>query len=409
MYFETFCKDLNESPWRGSICEIGVGVPFQSAYLNIPGASKTILFTHSPYNKAFQSTGFRSVSVDATNKLAWEDHLNSHSTFREANLPKDYLFAIAASGAHKSVDEKGQSHGWVTVAYRETEDGGLKASHFHWTAQKEKNLSRENLGENLAYCIAWFLNKVLLNKYETWEQAISDLNSLGINKPEFAVAIDLIEDSNVSIQEHLLLASSTNPLVYHNERFHRAADYIRKYSRCYRGSFNPPTLAHEEIGEGAMFEISLDNARKGRATFADIVHRLKMIDLTGRPTLITAGLPLFVDLHKLLLRHDAKSMEYLVGADTFNAIVDEKYIDTNNPDFFIDFSRVSLAQSAKFLVLPRKDTDLVENKYSKSIDWKNLECSNSHISATDARGGRKEYVSVSVRNYIEDNRLYGWV
>lgn len=401
MYFETFCQELNASPWMGSICEIGVGLPFQSAYLNIPGASKTILFTHSPYNKAFQNIDGRSVSKDATAKLAGDDLLKSFEALPNTNS----LFAVAASGAHKLPNEAGQSHGWVSVLFRK-EGGKVQASHFHWTAQKGKTFSRESLGENLVFCIAWFLNKILLNKYETWEEAIAKLNNLALNQPDYAVSIDLIKDQNISVKEHLLLTHSANPLIYHNGVFHRAADYIRKYSRCYRGSFNPPTLAHEEIGQGSMFELSLDNARKGRTTLEDVVHRIKMIDSTGRPTLITAGIPLFVNLHKLLLQHDAKSMEYLVGADTFNAIVDEKYIDTDDADFFLDFNKSNLDQSAKFLVLPRQDIELVENKYSNELDWKHLECENNHISATDVRAGHLEYVSESVRQYIVDNNLY---
>lgn len=415
-YMEELCRDLNLSPWKGSICEIGVGVPFQSSYLQYPGASKTVLFTHSPYHKDFQNTGFRSVSVDATNKLALQDFHKSAEILKSQNN----LFAIVASGAHKTSTESGQSHGWVTVVYRESEQSPLWTSHFHWSAKKslEPNsvnhlgqvnktgeITRINLGEELQLCMAWFLKKVLMQSERAWDDAIKELHTLQALLDNI-VSVDIIYDRNITVKQHLHLVTQDTPLIYHNGCFHRSADYIRKYSRCYRGSFNPPTLAHQEIGEGSMFEISLDNARKGRATFADMVHRLKMIDLIGRPILVTTGLPLFVDLHRTLLAYDAKCMEYLVGIDTFNAIVDEKYIDTSNSNFFIDFEKSNLNQSAKFLVLPRDGYQVIQNSYSDKIDWVMLDCQYKNISSTEVRAGNLSYVSELVRHYIEDYNLY---
>ena len=67
---------VNDSPWMGSICEVGIGVPFQASFLEVPGASKTILFTHCPYHKELQNLEFknsRSVSYETASLYAWDD------------------------------------------------------------------------------------------------------------------------------------------------------------------------------------------------------------------------------------------------------------------------------------------------------------------------------------------------
>lgn len=402
-YLEALCHDLNESSWKGSICEIGVGVPFQSMYLKHPGASKTILFTHSPYNKAFQKTAFRSVSMDATNTFAYDDLQKSIESLNS----QDYLFSIASSGTHKLENENGQSHGWVTLTHRTSEHALLQSSHFHWTAEKSDKITRERLGEELTYAIAWFVRKILLNPSQSWEDAIFELRILLASITEDnVISIDIIRDRSITREAHLNLVTKKVPLLYHNGRFHRAADYIRKYSRCYRGSFNPPTLAHQSIGDGALFEISLDNARKSRVPFTDIAHRIKMLDLLGHPTLITSGLPLFVDLHKQLLKHDAESMQYLIGVDTFNAIVDDNFIDVGNSDFFSDFTKTNVKKTARFLVLPRDGYTPTKNTYTDQIDWNMLDSNYTNISSTEVRAGKFEYVDERIKEYIMSNNLY---
>jgi len=256
--------------------------------------------------------------------------------------------------------------------------------------------------------MGWFLSKVLLNKWNTWAEAIKRMPIFLSNSlhEEGSFSIDVLRAPDISIEEHLLLCNEHTPLVYQNGEFKRPVDFIRRYSRAYRGSFNPVTISHESIGHGSMFEISLDNVRKGSVELSDVVHRVKMLDLVGRPTLITSRNPLFVDLHKSLLNLGAGSMEYILGVDTFNAVVDEKYIDQDNELFFEDFDSSNSMQSARFVVVPRADCKVTSNEHSEKVSWKETEVEFPEVSSSAVRSGNLEFVSSRVRKYILDNNLY---
>jgi hypothetical protein len=292
MNFKEFCNDLNASPWMGAICEVGIGLPFQFMFTNQPGASKTILFAHCPYSKAFQPNDVpRSVSHEMAARYSWD---NYWKCLENDDVQSEHLFSVAVSAAHKMTGERGQSHGWVSVVAGLKGNRKPNAYSFHWRLNKDYD--RRNGGEVVAKHIAWFLQKILLNKWDSWGAAIESLPASWKNTNAFS--IDVIRAPDISIEEHLLLAKKGTPLLFHHNEFKRPVDYLRQYSRTYRGSFNPITISHESIGHGALFEISLDNARKGKVTLEDLVHRITMIDLAERPILITSEDPLFVDLHK---------------------------------------------------------------------------------------------------------------
>ncbi len=414
MTFEDFCKELNNSPWMGTICEVGIGVPFQSAYLNHPGASKTILFAHSPYNQMFQDVGsYRSVSREAVHIMASNDYekcLNNKNFIQH--------FHLASSGVHKSLNEKGETHGWVGITIKEQNCSESKlfsmpdCLYFHWNCKKV-DISRQELGLYLNEYIVWFLRKVLLSHWDNWKDAINELpnsNSL--------INIDVIHSQHpsskraISVEDHLLLVKDDNPLVYHDYIFQRPVDFFRKYQVCYRGSFNPPTIAHNKIGENALWEISIDNARKGKINFVDLAHRITMITDLSHPILITSGSSKFVDLHKHLLKYGIEKMDYIVGMDTFNAIVNPKYIDIDDDEFFKDFDKNNPNHTGSFSVCNRQDLQVNENQFTNRIDWKLKEISTSilnimNISSSEVREGNYDLLIPLTLKYILKHNLYG--
>jgi nicotinic acid mononucleotide adenylyltransferase len=99
-------------------------------------------------------------------------------------------------------------------------------------------------------------------------------------------------------------------------------------------------------------------------------------------------------------------MAYLVGADTFNAIVDEKYIDTSDPNFFKDFERSNQMQSGIFMVISRDGYDLVKNEYTDKIHYSVVDPEYPEVSSSAVRGGELKYVNDRVRRYIEEHELY---
>ena len=159
--FESFCDELNKSPWMGAICEVGIGLPFQAAYVHHPGASSTILFTQCRYSKAFQTNDIgRSVSHEMASRYAWD---NYRKCLENERVQNENLFSLAVSAAHKVTGERGQSHGWTSVVALEKSTGFPTAYSFHWRVSKEYDIG--TAGQILAVYTAWFRQKIRLKKW----------------------------------------------------------------------------------------------------------------------------------------------------------------------------------------------------------------------------------------------------
>ncbi len=409
---EKFCPSLNQTEWMGSFCEVGMGVTFQAQYLSEPGASSTVLFSHSPYHKDVQPQGLaRSVSKEMAIALAERDLLTNPLLLKDVEGAK--RFALAVTASHKNAGERGASHGWVAVV---TCDGSIPTRDnlehhvFHFNLKKSyevemgkvtsvKNVGRAFAGALYAWKIRWFLSKVLLKSWDNWGEAIDEMPRATYD----TIDIDVIESPDILVEDHLKLASENNPLVYHEGSFQRVDDYFRKHKKFYRGSFNPPTLSHVAAGEGALFEIEISNARKGKSTFEDLAHRVRMVSLTGNPLLINSGRPLFIELHRSLRERGLTDLEYIVGVDTFNDIVNKKYIPYDG--FLEPFYK---GGSGKLLVLPRAGIEVVTNKFTDLVSWEYYKADYpSDFSSTAVRKGELNQTEDSIVEYIIDNNLYG--
>jgi len=395
-----FAVELNASPWMGSVYEAGFGIPFQYNYLNIPGASRTILLTECRYNKAFQPVlpngrgGFqRSVShqmVEAISneKLDYlfdtiEDDIFSDHAGGSGLKEMPPLFSLTVSGAQSGSSSRGASHGWVNLSVA-IPDQPVRNFAFHffnhkqnrtWVEDEEwfpvaydtgmppeghweySDVTREEAGAELVRLIQWFMEKILLKKYESWNDAIDAMPKSKIMR------VDVIRADDISIEEHLKLARQDTPLVYHDGEFKRPVDYLRRYDRIYRGSFNPITETHHTIGEGALFEISLNNIRKAASPLNDIAGRLEEVSLCDHPVLVTDGMPAFVSLDHLLTERGGKNFQYIVGMDTFNAIVADKYNPTKH------YLGQFYGEGSSFIVVPREDMVLTDNYRTASVEW----------------------------------------
>jgi nicotinic acid mononucleotide adenylyltransferase len=398
---QDFIFELNSSPWMGSIFEVGIGVPFQAEFLSKPGASKTIIRTGSNYSKLVQPSEIkRSVSRDMA-------HAMSQNEMRDllliSQLPSAPLFSLAITGAHKSDSEVGETHGWISLTYCENRyrlgDTNSGSSVLHFTVKK--GVSRYEAGQTYSEIAAWFMQKILLNKWETWSEAIDHMPE-GRN---IGYWVDVITDKNITIEEHLKLVDASNPLVYDNGAFRRALDYIRAAKSIYRGSFNPINLNHEAIikSQDSLLEIDISNARKGKVTLSDIAHRIRMIDTSGYPVMIDSGRPLFVNLYELLKQSGKSEVTFVVGMDTFNDIANEKYIPYK--DFLLPFKK---GGGVKFLVAARAGHSPVDNEHSRNLDYAIFRDDHPTTgSSTEVRQGNLSLVNKYVADYILENNLYG--
>ena len=407
MSFTDILDRLNDSEWIGSISEVGMGVPFQYLYLNHPGASKTIVRTISPYHKGEQPkiSGKKLISEEMAQSMCSVELCNilNKNTFDVLSINKK-VFSVAVTASHAAENDPGMSHGWISFIYTDHKNNVGDTINIHFNIKS--GVSRQDAGLLYTKIIFWILNFKLLNAFENWNDAIINLNKA---IDQYHIGVDIINSKTdpVPMRDHLMLAAANNFLLYFNGKFERAVDFLRKNNQIYRGSFNPPTLAHEDNGRDSIFSIDMHNIRKADCSFADVEHRVNMLNILNKAVIISNGYPIFADFHKALMQNfKLKSIVYIVGCDTFNAILNKKY--TPNINILSDFLRNTGAGS--FIVNERNGFSLEfkDSEYEPLINY-TLRTEDPHfvdISSTSVRKGNFATISGSIKKYICDNKLY---
>lgn len=428
MKFGEFVSALNDSSWMGMISEVGVGVPFTFNYLNIPGASKTILHTTCPYHKDMQpfsaiTDGYRSVSKEAVRLMA-----NGLELSAPNHLKTGERFYLAISGCHKSSQDPNDSHFWICL--KTSKDNSENYHYLHGKLAKFSreergtDMSRGEAGLHMTRLIGWFMQKVLLKPWQPWSVSLKELSKI----IEDAIFIDVIDAPDMSFQDHLELITFKNPVVFHNGQFHRVTDYIRSYDRFMSGSFNPVHKQHIKMANGALMMLDFENARKEQISATEVEHRVKMLDAMKQPVLISRG-QVFIAFQALLLRSlGKKNFTMVMGTDTFNAVTDPKYIPIGNKiqlfsgltpeqeitarhqiltEFLKPLNKTESGDNVKIEVVTRNELEVPINEWNEKMDYVIREEASNIFSSTMARDGDYSGLSSEVIKYIKKHKLYG--
>jgi nicotinic acid mononucleotide adenylyltransferase len=326
----------------------------------------------------------RAVSLEYARSLAYANL--SNAAFENADsIDHHENFGIAITGAH--YNDK-PSHAWVYIATEKWD------AYMHFSVGPSRN--RESVGRIVSDRVQWFVNACMLSQ-ETWTTHISEIDdSLEINN------IDVLYAPGVSDIERLLLLKPLNPLVYHEGKFHRVVDYVRRYPTVYPGAFNPPTKKHLSV-EDCLYEVSQQHYYKGGLSIEDVLHRVRMLDAAGRPTLITQA-SRFIDKHAVLTSHGADQVVFTVGADAWNiTTVAHQYSSTNWLNEHLP--------DTSFIVMPRQGIDIVDNQIAKTLSWSVAPASiMDEFNSTAVRGsddsGEHDFLSSEVGEYVKKHELY---
>lgn len=389
---QKFCNKLNASDWQGVISEVGIGLEFSSRYLRVPGASKTIIGVNCDYSgDAANEAKMRAVSFENACRMAKDNLIAAGS--RKTILDSVYKsFGLAITGAHY---KDRPSNVWVYIATNEWD------AHMHFsivTGDTPFTETREQIGRMVSDRVQWFMNACFLSN-DTWVKHINDIYPhLGRTK------IDVLYGPGLSDIERLLLLHPENPLAYHNGQFRRVVDCLRDHPKVFPGSFNPPTMKHLST-EDCMFEISQQHHHKTGVSLEDLIHRVRMLDAAGRPTLLTHA-PNFVDKYKVLVEScEVKAPEFIVGADTWNILVSPlEYPDNEWLKRHLEF--------ASFEVMTRAGVPIVTNAVTETLTWSitNTNSDLSRMSSSDVRSSKEKHmhsaVSPEVVLYITKQDLY---
>lgn len=377
---EHFAKQLNASPWSGVISEVGIGLQFSASYMNISGASHTIIAVHSDYAACNVPHGMRAVSKENARRVARENLQEA-----KKNTAKQAVFGLAITGAHYTDRE---SHAWVYLATENWE------AWMHLSTPTHE--SRFYVGSYAVNIITQFLSSCLLNV--SWQKTIQYFNE------SWSGEVDVLYGPGLSDVERILLLRDDNALAYRNGEFQRVADLVRLFPMIYPGAFNPPTKRHVQFT--GLFEISQKHPSKGNASIQDILHRVRMLDLENKAVLITRA-PRMVDKYNILRQYnpDEERFDFLVGADAWNAVIahhqypDAKWLSEQMP-------------RAKFIIMPRNGVDIENNEVSKFLrsEIANGDNNHAHVNSTNIRvssnPGNHEHLTLAIADYIKRMELY---
>jgi len=379
---EQFCNNLNQSPWRGVITETGIGLEFSSRYLRVPGASKTIQGVNSPYKDKTLPGGMRAVSLENAKRLA---ELNLAQTSINANEDTEHLFGLAITGAHY---EDRPSHGWIYIATPKWN------AYMHFSVSTSSN--REWVGSVVSNRVQWFINACMLSN-STWVDNIRDIEG-SLERHN----IDVIYAPGLSNAERLMMLKPMNPLVYHDNKFHRVVDYVREFPRVYPGAFNPPTRKHLNV-DNCLFEITQQHCYKGGVSIEDMLHRMRMLNAEGKPVLITQA-PRFIDKRNVLKAMGAINTEFVLGADAWNIMISEEQYPTHT------WLKERLPNTM-FVVLFREGMEINENRVSDMLvweKWKESDYDNHNSTAVreSSSPSTHKYLTPSVAKHVKNQELY---
>lgn len=378
----SFYDQLNASPFKGVISEVGLGIEFTSGLLRKPGASKTLLYFSCDYAGLEKVPGERAVSLENVTRIATANYERAIKTAME-HEPLDHFFGLAVSGAHYNDRD---SHGWVALKTKNY----LAYMHF----SIPMNANREIIADWSAHLVAWFLTGCFLKQNNTWADHIISY--------ALPCRIDVLYAPGVSDIERMLFLGENNVLAFKGGKFVRVEDVLRDNEVIYSGSFNPPTTRHGS--QNCIFEISQNHTYKGTLSLEDLLHRIRMLDLMHK-TVIISRAARFIDKDRVLRLYVDKDYTFLVGADAWNATIARHQYPSD------DFMGRAL-KGTKFLILPRGGYAIEQNRISDHMKFEvlNEQSWPPEVSSTTVRNAQDPsqsgWITAPVAEYIKANKLY---
>jgi len=368
-------KDLFGSGYEGVISEVGIGVPLQAEILSYAGASDFLLMGMTPYNQAFQpKTKERAVSEAMAVRMA-------QAIFNQAKasgFPRSgkKLFSVAVTGTYAKGKTGGETHAWMCVLT----DDNIYIVHFRVHSRTMRKVAIRRAGYQALDILRWALLK-------------EDVGSA-----RWGVYIDVIRWPNLSMEEKIRLNLTTDNPLYFDIKGHmqRATDMIRNAKAIYRGSFNPVTNCHLDIGGDALFELSMTNFRKDVATEIDLANRVNMLNIAGKGVLLTTTHETFLGFRQMLYTKYKfkREMPYVMGVDTFNAVVKDAIAIDGHTNSLKDMN---------FIVNQRGKTPIHLKSSGLKIQY--IQRSDEY-SSTQARAGDHGKLPSGISDYINKNKLY---
>lgn len=349
-------KQINEGILFGDVVEIGAGVQVANTFYSIPGASKTIYKSFSPYHREAQIEFIgreikRSVSaefVQAVLETLGKEATKSDTTRNFGFVSSFQVWDIQTNTANKeSAKEVVLTHGWMGVRLADTlGDGNATIRLYHISIRED--LERDEIIRRIGV--------IGVNILYDMHQSL-----LGYARPMLSthgyvdMVVDALDDGSTeqNMQEtieglwpkSLVAINAVGQLI-------RPEDLIRdKKLILFKGSFNPVHNWHRQVIETIartypdhvpIFSLSLNTYDKGQIDVKDMERRVRMINVLWYPVLLTWS-GYYADILKLIRYNNPNSVIFPVWVDVADKIIldpdTDLQRDFDNKVQFVEFGR----------------------------------------------------------------------
>jgi uncharacterized protein with HEPN domain len=325
MKTEELVQEIHSSDIFGCFIETGCGVPVASALLSVSGASKTVFMCECPYSKQYVdgkygNGDFRAISAEYVKQMV------------ETNLTLHGEAVNTVYAASFQIGDDITTHGWIGLRHK-----GI-TKYFHITLHDK--LQRTEYIERIA------------------QNAIKLIHARNEVVPmdcdvDMVLNADLTQDQELSV---LFLMNSTQDvyLNFTTKGIVRLEDSFRGKENIvlYKGSFNPPTVAHVEIAEKTIanygnaafaFMISIETFTKGTLPVEQIIQRVKWINSLGYGIIINKK-GMFRDAIEFFGNKFNANIIFPIGEDTKNRMEADLFLHENV--FFPCYKRTGISSTS---------------------------------------------------------------
>lgn len=402
MNSQEIIKRIQDSDYYGLFVEIGAGVPVTSMIYNLPGASKVIHASFSPYSKEAQEellgkSDYRSVSYENILKGLTELII----------LNEEFVnFIYCSSFQLGSTNDTHSTHGWVGVTMKINNHWIITIGHM---SKHIKNTREESIKE-IGVSGLQFLSSCLFG------ESLKEGTNIDILKYYEYVDYKIVEQNIITpefLKKVVLKGIGPNDYICIQEgQLVRLEDVFRDQPiiALYKGSFAPPTNAHLHFVEeyenmqqnvSAAFMISINTFQKGEQNIDSLLWRIKMINKLGYPVIINNNGFYYDNAEFFRNKFPGKEINFLVGSDTINRVIEcedlypEWSFETDDKFKLVHFY---VAMRPNVPLLPKADdariTVLTDLEDVSSTEVRNC------ISNGDIDGVKKRVPKIIVEDYI---------